>query len=142
MLSAPPLRLLLLFFAAVSGWEWVAVLALLEPYALLHPRMLPAALVRLAFLPMTALCAANAFFAHRLARSPLLRVRFPTGAQTPAACAVCGSRDSYLDEVVLDDSGERMFVCSDSHFCADRRAAGHAGPMAGHQLAALDKEPA
>ena len=29
MLSAPPLRLLLLFFAAVSGWEWVAVLALL-----------------------------------------------------------------------------------------------------------------
>ena len=50
--------------------EWVAVLALLEPYALLHPRMLPAALVRLAFLPMTAFCAANAFFAHRLARSP------------------------------------------------------------------------
>ena len=91
MLSAPPLRLLLLFFAAVSGWEWVAVLALLEPYALLHPRMLPAALVRLAFLPMTALCAANAFFAHRLARSPLLRVRFPKGAQTPAACAVCGA---------------------------------------------------
>ncbi len=91
MLSAPPLRLLLLFFAAVSGWEWVAVLALLEPYALLHPRMLPAALVRLAFLPMTALCAANAFFAHRLARSPLLRVRFPAGAQTPAACAVCGA---------------------------------------------------
>ena len=91
MLSAPPLRLLLLFFAAVSGWEWVAVLALLEPYALLHPRMLPAALVRLAFLPMTALCAVNAFFAHRLARSPLLRVRFPAGAQTPAACAVCGA---------------------------------------------------
>lgn len=91
MLSAPPLRLLLLFFAAVSGWEWVAVLALLEPYALLHPRMLPAALVRLAFLPMTALCAVNAFFAHRLARSPLLRVRFPMGAQTPAACAVCGA---------------------------------------------------
>ena len=91
MLSAPPLRLLLLFFAAVSGWEWVAVLALLEPYALLHPRMLPAALVRLAFLPMTALCAANAFFAHRLARSPLLRVRFPKSAQTPAACAVCGA---------------------------------------------------
>lgn len=91
MLSAPPLRLLLLFFAAVSGWEWVAVLALLEPYALLHPRMLPAALVRLAFLPMTALCAANAFFAHRLAHSPLLRIRFPTGAQTPAACAVCGA---------------------------------------------------
>jgi alpha-D-ribose 1-methylphosphonate 5-phosphate C-P lyase len=57
-------------------------------------------------------------------------------------CALCGAQESYLDEVVLDDSGERMFVCSDSNFCAERRAAGHAGPMAGHQLAALDKEPA
>jgi hypothetical protein len=27
-----------------------------------------------------------------------------------------------------------MFVCSDSHFCGERRKAGHSGPMAGHQL--------
>ncbi len=27
-----------------------------------------------------------------------------------------------------------MFVCSDSHYCAERREAGHAGPMAGHAL--------
>ena len=57
-------------------------------------------------------------------------------------CALCGAEDSYLDEVVLDDSGARMFVCSDSHFCADRRAAGHVGPMADHQLANLETEPA
>jgi alpha-D-ribose 1-methylphosphonate 5-phosphate C-P lyase len=50
-------------------------------------------------------------------------------------CALCGSDDSYLDEVVLDDQGQRMFVCSDSHHCAQRRAAGHFGPLAGHALA-------
>lgn len=48
----------------------------------------------------------------------------------PHACALCGSRESYLDEVVLDDSGGRMFVCSDTHYCATRRAAGHSGAMA------------
>jgi alpha-D-ribose 1-methylphosphonate 5-phosphate C-P lyase len=55
------------------------------------------------------------------------------------SCALCGAGDSYLDEIVLDDAGARMFVCSDSCFCAERRAAGHAGPMAGH---ALDQDPA
>jgi alpha-D-ribose 1-methylphosphonate 5-phosphate C-P lyase len=57
-------------------------------------------------------------------------------------CALCGASDSYLDEVVLDDENNRMFVCSDSHYCADRRAKGHAGPMAGHALAAPLEEPA
>ena len=42
-------------------------------------------------------------------------------------CALCGATDSFLDEVVLDDRGGRMFVCSDSHFCATRRAEGHRG---------------
>lgn len=55
-------------------------------------------------------------------------------------CALCNADDSYLDEVVLDDSGARMFVCSDSHHCAERRAAGHAGPMAGHTLAHAEGE--
>lgn len=49
-------------------------------------------------------------------------------------CALCAANDSYLDEVILDDTGARMFVCSDTAHCADRRAAGHAGPMAGHSL--------
>ena len=49
-------------------------------------------------------------------------------------CALCAATDSYQDEVILDDAGTRMFVCSDSAYCAERRAAGHAGPMAGHDL--------
>ena len=34
------------------------------------------------------------------------------------ACAICGSRRSFLDEIIIDDQGGRMFVCSDSDFCA------------------------
>jgi alpha-D-ribose 1-methylphosphonate 5-phosphate C-P lyase len=42
-------------------------------------------------------------------------------------CALCASETSFLDEVITDDQGSRMFVCSDSDFCNDRRAAGHQG---------------
>lgn len=38
-------------------------------------------------------------------------------------CALCGSVNSFLDEVILDDHGERMFVCSDTDYCRERRAA-------------------
>lgn len=38
-------------------------------------------------------------------------------------CALCGSVDSFLDEVILDDQGERMFVCSDTDYCRERRVA-------------------
>jgi alpha-D-ribose 1-methylphosphonate 5-phosphate C-P lyase len=44
-------------------------------------------------------------------------------------CALCGADGVYLDEVVLDDKGKRMFVCSDTDYCEDRRAQGHAGEM-------------
>ena len=37
-------------------------------------------------------------------------------------CALCGAGDSYLDEVIVDDRGGRMFVCSDTDYCAGRRA--------------------
>ncbi len=40
-----------------------------------------------------------------------------------APCALCGANDSFLDEVVTDDRGGRMFVCSDSDYCESRRAA-------------------
>ncbi len=43
-------------------------------------------------------------------------------------CGLCGATDSYLDEVITDDKGGKMFVCSDTHYCEMRRAAGHAGP--------------
>ena len=51
-------------------------------------------------------------------------------------CGLCGAEDSYLDEVVLDDAGQRMFVCSDTDYCASRREAGHLGPMAARDEAA------
>jgi alpha-D-ribose 1-methylphosphonate 5-phosphate C-P lyase len=37
------------------------------------------------------------------------------------SCALCGAADSYLDEVIVDDAGTRMFVCSDTDWCAARR---------------------
>lgn len=44
-------------------------------------------------------------------------------------CALCAAEGVYLDEVILDDRGGRMFVCSDSDYCEERRAAGHRGAM-------------
>ncbi|MDA3887856.1 MAG: alpha-D-ribose 1-methylphosphonate 5-phosphate C-P-lyase PhnJ [Allgaiera sp.] len=41
-------------------------------------------------------------------------------------CALCGATDSYLDEVITDDAGARMFVCSDTDYCATRQAGGAA----------------
>jgi alpha-D-ribose 1-methylphosphonate 5-phosphate C-P lyase len=43
-------------------------------------------------------------------------------------CALCGAEDSFLDEVIVDDRGGRIYVCSDSDHCGERRAAGHVGP--------------
>jgi alpha-D-ribose 1-methylphosphonate 5-phosphate C-P lyase len=40
-----------------------------------------------------------------------------------ARCALCGSEASFLDELVMDDRGTRRFVCSDTDYCAARRAA-------------------
>jgi alpha-D-ribose 1-methylphosphonate 5-phosphate C-P lyase len=39
------------------------------------------------------------------------------------ACVLCGAKDSFLDEVVTDDKGGRMFVCSDTDYCGQRRDA-------------------
>ena len=40
------------------------------------------------------------------------------------ACAICGSGDTFLDEIITDDQGGRMFVCSDSDHCARRAKQG------------------
>jgi alpha-D-ribose 1-methylphosphonate 5-phosphate C-P lyase len=37
-------------------------------------------------------------------------------------CALCGSTESFLDEVITDDKGGRMYVCSDTDYCEGRRA--------------------
>ena len=39
------------------------------------------------------------------------------------SCAICGSRESFLDEVITDDKGGRVFVCSDTDYCRGRTAA-------------------
>lgn len=38
-------------------------------------------------------------------------------------CELCGAEDSFLDEIVIDDQGGRMFVCSDTDHCQTRRRA-------------------
>lgn len=42
-------------------------------------------------------------------------------------CALCGADDVFLDEVITDDRGGRMFVCSDTDHCNTRQAEGHSG---------------
>jgi alpha-D-ribose 1-methylphosphonate 5-phosphate C-P lyase len=37
--------------------------------------------------------------------------------RAPHRCGLCGATDSYLDEVVTDDHGGRLFVCSDTDYC-------------------------
>ncbi len=44
-------------------------------------------------------------------------------------CALCAATGVYLDEVILDDRGGRMFVCSDTDYCGTRQEAGHRGEM-------------
>jgi alpha-D-ribose 1-methylphosphonate 5-phosphate C-P lyase len=45
------------------------------------------------------------------------------------SCGLCGSSSSYLDEIVTDDRGGRMFVCSDTDFCGQRQAQGFRGRL-------------
>ena len=45
-------------------------------------------------------------------------------------CAWCGADDSFLDEMLTDDRGGRLFVCSDTDHCEQRCNAGHRGLQA------------
>jgi alpha-D-ribose 1-methylphosphonate 5-phosphate C-P lyase len=38
-----------------------------------------------------------------------------------SACELCGSNESFLDEVIMDDQGKKMFFCSDSDYCCKRQ---------------------
>jgi len=40
-----------------------------------------------------------------------------------AACALCGSKESFLDELLVDDRGSRLHICSDTDYCRARREA-------------------
>jgi alpha-D-ribose 1-methylphosphonate 5-phosphate C-P lyase len=65
----------------------------------------------------------------------------PFRATVPqGACALCGDASSYKDEVVVDDIGTRIHVCSDTDWCRARRAereAAGAGPHAPNATEAL-----
>ncbi|NER83350.1 MAG: alpha-D-ribose 1-methylphosphonate 5-phosphate C-P-lyase PhnJ [Leptolyngbya sp. SIO1D8] len=37
------------------------------------------------------------------------------------ACEFCGATNSYLDEVVIDDKGKRLWICSDTDYCNQRQ---------------------
>ncbi len=37
------------------------------------------------------------------------------------ACAICGSTASFLDEIITNDRGARLFVCSDTEYCRDNK---------------------
>ena len=50
-------------------------------------------------------------------------------SKADACCDLCGAKDSYLDEVIVDDTGRRMFVCSDTDYCRMRREAGYRGKV-------------
>jgi alpha-D-ribose 1-methylphosphonate 5-phosphate C-P lyase len=39
----------------------------------------------------------------------------------PASCELCAATGVFMDEIVVDDKGGRIFVCSDTDFCARRR---------------------
>jgi len=39
----------------------------------------------------------------------------------PEACRLCGSTDSFLDELTDEGTGETYFTCSDTSFCQKRR---------------------
>lgn len=44
-------------------------------------------------------------------------------------CAVCGADESFLDEIITDNDGKRVFVCSDSDYCQSRVESGFQGEL-------------
>jgi alpha-D-ribose 1-methylphosphonate 5-phosphate C-P lyase len=58
------------------------------------------------------------------------------------ACALCGSQSSYLVEIILDDLGQRRFVCSDTDFCTRTQQASpgqEESAPAGHEPARTER---
>ena len=44
------------------------------------------------------------------------------------SCSICGSRNVFLDEILTDDRGGRMFICSDTDHCATTQSKGERQP--------------
>ena len=43
-------------------------------------------------------------------------------------CEFCGATNTYLDEVVINDQGDRMWICSDTDYCEQRQRAAATSP--------------
>ncbi|MBJ7554103.1 alpha-D-ribose 1-methylphosphonate 5-phosphate C-P-lyase PhnJ [Marinomonas spartinae] len=43
-------------------------------------------------------------------------------------CAICHSKDSFLDEVIIDDQGTRSYICSDTDYCRQQVSKNEAAP--------------
>ena len=56
----------------------------------------------------------------------------------PGETVTVGGPAIGFHEVILDDHGGHMFVCSDTDNCEDRREHGHRGKLAGHALEAAE----
>ena len=48
--------------------------------------------------------------------------------QWDECCSVCGSTESFLDELIVDDQGTRQFVCSDTDYCERMQSEKKVGP--------------
>ena len=44
-------------------------------------------------------------------------------------CELCGSTESFLDEMIVDDTGKRLFLCSDTDWCQERRGEREGAPL-------------
>ena len=55
------------------------------------------------------------------------------------SCALCGSRESFLDEIITDDRGTRLFACSDTDYCHERRLERERGSSPGMLLLAAKR---
>ncbi|MCU0567997.1 MAG: alpha-D-ribose 1-methylphosphonate 5-phosphate C-P-lyase PhnJ [Oculatellaceae cyanobacterium Prado106] len=44
-------------------------------------------------------------------------------------CEFCGSTDSFLDEVVVSDQGDRLWICSDTDYCHQRSLSQNLSPQ-------------
>lgn len=55
------------------------------------------------------------------------------------SCALCGSRESFLDEIITDDRGTRLFACSDTDYCQRRRLEGQRESSSGMPLLAAKR---
>jgi len=55
------------------------------------------------------------------------------------SCALCGSQESFLDEIITDDRGTRLYACSDTDYCQQRRMEGQRGSSPGIPLLAAKR---